>query len=97
MVSRDGRTVTADEAAVMRMLLDHADVDVEVGPRTEVYRRRPWPYNAADRDRDAWPLVPTVDQTVARRLVKVGWVSIDSGGIAHLTDAGVAATTGDER
>lgn len=88
VADRAGRaTMTAAEAAVMRQLLTHLTVDVETGPRTEVYLRRSAPFTRSA------PLVEVVavELAAARRLAKAGLVDVDSGGIAHLTDAGLAA------
>lgn len=95
---RDGVPTLDDRERAALLLIvdaDAVDRDVEVGPATEVYRRRPWPPRHEDADPDAWPAVATVETKTAHRLAKAGWVSIDAGGLVHLTDEGRAVQEAD--
>lgn len=98
VAEREGRaSLTAEEAAVMRTLLEHDgdDVEVETGPRTEVYERRSWHRPGPS----TLSTVVAVELAAARRLAKLppkgpGFVTIDAGGLCHLTDVGRAAAAG---
>ena len=74
-------TFTAAEAEVMRMLQFGG---ADVGRRTEKFIKRPAmggePFE-----------IRMVESKVTKRLVRAGWVRIDLGGVAHLTEKAEAA------